>query len=370
MSNWNKCIWHTLVRGCLFRTCLWVTVVLAVRDWAKALTKINLQLLLEDGTLVIYEATEDFGVSSFKDGSNATLSVRWVKRSTHALGMAKQVRAGGTDAVPSPANRLFVPFGDVGGYSGVFITGSNPYWLVKEDFGPARLFECGLSPVYGFTSIGSSHVISLGEVSTLAMLQKMCNPNYSHLILLQDIVIATLPENTHLHREQPFTKVVQNRTYTGLVFMDEMQCYAALSTFEAPFEIFDEEGKPIHPHDSEQALEPTGSRSALEVIEPGSWKTVDGLVHKLLLIRQRSAHAEASLPVMNSGSTRLPCQLPDVHWRPRVRARVRETLLLSEPSSQGAKTSLLKELWVDSLPGNAIFLLPLADATTITAVRV
>lgn len=64
--------------------------------------------------------------------------------------------------------------------------------------------------------------------------------------------------------------------YTDIAYHTETASYAAISTFPAPFEIFQDEGEPLHPYDAEQALQPTAPRSALEIIEPGSWASVDG----------------------------------------------------------------------------------------------
>lgn len=89
-------------------------------------------------------------------------------------------------------------------------------------------------------------------------------------------MICQIPQDTCFAREQPFTKVVQGRLYTDIVYHPETQCYAAISTFPAPFEIYQDEGAPLHPYDAEQALQPTGPRSALELIEAGSWRTVEG----------------------------------------------------------------------------------------------
>jgi cleavage and polyadenylation specificity factor subunit 1 len=78
-----------------------------------------------------------------------------------------------------------------------------------------------------------------------------------------------------MSRELPFTKVVQNRLYTGVAFDKPSQSYIAIASYEAPFEIFDEQGDPIDKA-NQGLLEPTATRSTLELIEPGTWRTVDG----------------------------------------------------------------------------------------------
>lgn len=119
---------------------------------------------MDDGSLIVYEAFEDFGYASLRPGTRDTLAIRWVKVDAQALGASKRSRpVDGGDSL-GPAARHVVPFESLGGNTGVFITGENPFWLLKDDIGPSRLFESTLKPVYGFTSYHDRCVISLGEV--------------------------------------------------------------------------------------------------------------------------------------------------------------------------------------------------------------
>jgi cleavage and polyadenylation specificity factor subunit 1 len=120
---------------------------------------------LEDGTLIIYEAFEDFGYASLRPGVEKTFGLRWVKVDAQALGTSKRSRSANDSDALGPAARHFIPFSGLSGYDGVFVTGENPIWLLKDDVGPPRLVESTLKPVYGFTAYHSHCVISLGEVS-------------------------------------------------------------------------------------------------------------------------------------------------------------------------------------------------------------
>lgn len=122
---------------------------------------------MDDGSLIVYEGCEDFGYASIRPGTKATLAIRWVKVDAQALGALKRSRPADVGDSLGPAARHFVPFDNLDGYAGVFVTGENPVWLLKEDVGPSRLFESSLKPVYGFTSYQSQCVISLGEVCGL-----------------------------------------------------------------------------------------------------------------------------------------------------------------------------------------------------------
>lgn len=91
----------------------------------------------------------------------------------------------------------------------------------------------------------------------------------------QETLAGQLSETTDMSRELPFTKVIENRLYTGVAFDKLSQAYVAIASYEAPFEIFDEQGDPINKA-NQGLLEPTATRSTLELIEPGTWRTVDG----------------------------------------------------------------------------------------------
>lgn len=120
---------------------------------------------MEDGSLIVYEAFEDFGYATLRPGSDKTLALRWVKVQSQALGTAKRARTTKDGDSMGPAARRFVPFSRLSGYDGVYITGENPCWLLKDDVAPCRMFESAFKPAYGFTSYRSKCLISLGEVS-------------------------------------------------------------------------------------------------------------------------------------------------------------------------------------------------------------
>ena len=117
--------------------------------------------------MIIYEAFEDFGYASLRPGVDKTLGLRWVKVDAQALGTSKRPRSANDSDSLGPAARQFIPFSDLAGYNGVFVTGENPVWLLKDDVGPSRLVESTMGPVYGFHFYRSQCVISLGEVRSV-----------------------------------------------------------------------------------------------------------------------------------------------------------------------------------------------------------
>lgn len=54
-----------------------------------------------------------------------------------------------------------------------------------------------------------------------------------------------MPDGICLARDLPFTKVVENRLFTDVALDHPSQSYVAISSFSAPFEIYNEDGDPI-----------------------------------------------------------------------------------------------------------------------------
>jgi cleavage and polyadenylation specificity factor subunit 1 len=211
--------------------------------------------------MAVYEAVRDHGYTAYtdSDSSDRVLGIRWVKVHSQTLGAARPVRARNDDDGLGPASRRLVPFSDLGGHSGLLITGEAPLWLLAEDTASPRLVDCAFKPLYGFTTLAAesgplSGIFSLGE----------------------EVYMAELPENMRFSSEIPFTKVIEDRLYTGVAYHGHSNSYVAIATYDAPFEIFTDEGEPIHRDTDPTRQEPTGTRSTLELIEPGSWKTIDG----------------------------------------------------------------------------------------------
>lgn len=108
------------------------------------------QILLTNGSLAVYEAFSSTSAPVPSSTRNATLGVRFVKVLNRRLSIPVVRRSKVVDAIP-PAAREFVPFHDLASFSGAFITGEDPLWLLATDHGPARLFDHSDRSIYGFT---------------------------------------------------------------------------------------------------------------------------------------------------------------------------------------------------------------------------
>lgn len=92
----------------------------------------------------------------------------------------------------------------------------------------------------------------------------------------QETLLCDMPKDVHFSSTLPFSKVAEGRLYNSVTFDQPSQSYVASAVFAAPFEIFDEDGTPANRLYGEDLQEPESERSALELIEPGSWRTIDG----------------------------------------------------------------------------------------------
>lgn len=209
--------------------------------------------------MAIYEGVRDFGLTAYGESSDATIGIRWIKVHAQALGAARVPRKKDDNDGLGPPNRHLLPYKDLGGHSGMLMTGEAPLWLLAEDTASSRIVECAFKPIYGFTQIAAEHGPMAGLFS-----------------LGEEVYAGNISEESIFSSTLPFTRVIQHRRYTDVAFHALSQSYAAIATYDAPFEIFSEEGEPLHSESDTLRQEPTGTRSSLELIEPGSWQTVDG----------------------------------------------------------------------------------------------
>ena len=114
---------------------------------------------------MVYESFEDFGYSTLRPGARLSMGIRWVKVHCSGLGTARKQKSAAEDTSLSPAQRHLIPFSNLNGYHGMFITGESSSWIIKDDVGPTRLFESALHPTYGFTAYADKGLVSLGDVS-------------------------------------------------------------------------------------------------------------------------------------------------------------------------------------------------------------
>ncbi|KAK4054607.1 mRNA cleavage and polyadenylation factor subunit [Microbotryomycetes sp. JL221] len=211
----------------------------------------HLFILLENGTLAVYEAVP--ALTPQKSHRPMSLGCRFVKTAMRRL--ANSSRRGHTDVDEAPRRDLIALTCGPGESRAVFVTGDEPVWVVASDHGPARVFDAAERNVYGVADVGDGlFAVQVGEILRLSKLSN-------------DICFD---------REIPYTRVRKDRHYAGLAFDLDSRLYVGGAIFDTEFMLFDDEGKPVFVNDRPDMTNPRGARSCLELIVPGSWKTIDG----------------------------------------------------------------------------------------------
>lgn len=118
----------------------------------------------------MYEAVPDYGYAAYREGTNRTLGLRFIKTLYKNLGAVKArttAKTNGASESLGPAPRRFIPFENFGGYSGLVLSGETPLWLIAEDHAAFRHFDSTVKPIFGFcTTSSGSCILTTGEVRT------------------------------------------------------------------------------------------------------------------------------------------------------------------------------------------------------------
>ncbi|KAF8886814.1 CPSF A subunit region-domain-containing protein [Infundibulicybe gibba] len=160
-------------------------------------------------------------------------------------------------------SRTFVPFvtspqpGTT--FSGVFFTGENPSWIMATNKGGLQLYPSGHSVVHAFTSC------SLWESKGDFLLYTDEGPS----------LLEWVPD-FQLDGPLPFRSLPRGRPYSSIVFDPTTSLVIAASSLQAKFASFDEDGNQVWEPDAPNISDPLCDCSALELISPDLWVTMDG----------------------------------------------------------------------------------------------
>ncbi|KAL8292101.1 hypothetical protein RQP46_001567 [Phenoliferia psychrophenolica] len=216
----------------------------------------HLVILLSNGSFAAYEGFPSVLSARPSTRPSGSLGVRFVKVLVKRLPAPRTKRTPG-DTLEAPRRDL-VPFHDVQGFSGAFVLGEDPFWLVAADHGQAHLYEHGEKGVYGFSPCRfeeeGGYVVQSREGAS----------------------VATLAPGVCFDREMPYVRVPRDRRYAAFTFDLDSGLYVCGALFDTVFMNFDDEGKPVFVNDSPDLIEPTNYRSAVELISPGTWSAIDG----------------------------------------------------------------------------------------------
>ncbi|KAF8555471.1 hypothetical protein OG21DRAFT_1496241 [Imleria badia] len=230
----------------------------------------HLFLFMRCGQLAVYEVHSSPSSTPPSGGRSAFVKIIFTKVLSRTFELSKQEEAEKTVlAEQKRISRTFVPFATCpstssnvsGGHTltGVFFTGDRPSWIVRTDKGGHKLFPSGHAVVHAFTAC------SLWESKAEFLVYSDEGP--SLLEWIPDIELDTSLPKRSLPRSRP---------YSNVVFEPSASLIVAASTLQARFASYDEDSNMLWEPDGAGVSFPQCDCSALELISPDSWVTMDG----------------------------------------------------------------------------------------------
>ncbi|KAF4616622.1 hypothetical protein D9613_008890 [Agrocybe pediades] len=144
-------------------------------------------------------------------------------------------------------------------FSGVFFTGDRPNWILAGNRTGVQIYPSGHSVVHAFTPC------SLWESKGDFLLYTEEGP----------CLLEWLP-GFHFDGPLPSRSIPKGRSYSNVLFDPSTSLIVAASTLEAKFTSYDEDGNRIWEPDAPNIADPLCPCSALELISPDMWITLDG----------------------------------------------------------------------------------------------
>jgi len=153
-----------------------------------------------------------------------------------------------------------IPFAQLEGQTGVFITGEKPQWIMSSDAHPVRAYPLKQA---AFAFGKTTHMGGTGE----------------YFIRIEDgSFICYLPPTLNTDFAMPCDRYPMERTYTNIAFDPPSGHYVGAAAITVPFQAYDEEGEIQLGPEGENLIPPTNERSTLELFSQGSdpWRVLDG----------------------------------------------------------------------------------------------
>ncbi|GJE96309.1 CPSF A subunit region-domain-containing protein [Phanerochaete sordida] len=224
-----------------------------------------LLVFLRCGLFTIYEALPTTAATDpLPPTRTSTLCVKFVKTVTRAFDIQQ------TDEVEKSVlaeqkriSRQLIPFvtSPAPGrtFSGVFLTGDRPCWILSTDKGGVKVMPSGHQVVHAFTSC------SLWESKGDFLLYSDEGPS----------LIEWVPE-IQFEGHLPSRSVPRSRPYSHVVFDPTTTLLVAASSLQSTFTSYDEERNVVWEPDEPNVSLPICETSTLELISPDTWTTMDG----------------------------------------------------------------------------------------------
>ncbi|CAG8433080.1 10709_t:CDS:10 [Diversispora eburnea] len=156
--------------------------------------------------------------------------------------------------------RRLIPFTNISGFSGIFVTGVKPLWLICADNNYLRVHPMNADgEIHSFTQFHNVHCVH-GFLYT----------NNEDLCRLSE-----LPKDFKYHMEWPVKKIPLGRSVHGIEYHPEMQVYALLTSSPVDFILLDDNGESVETEQDSAFFLPETQKFVLELISPITWETVD-----------------------------------------------------------------------------------------------
>ncbi|KAJ2917885.1 hypothetical protein MD484_g2498, partial [Candolleomyces efflorescens] len=144
-------------------------------------------------------------------------------------------------------------------YSGVFFTGDRPNWIFATDHGGVQIYPSGHSVVKAFTTC------SMWEGPGDFLMHTEDGPT----------LLEWLPDFNYDY-PLPSRSVPRGRSFSNVLFDPSTCLIVAASCMQAKFASYDEDGNRVWEADAPNVSDPVSDTSALELISPDGWVTMDG----------------------------------------------------------------------------------------------
>ncbi|KZT36486.1 hypothetical protein SISSUDRAFT_989137 [Sistotremastrum suecicum HHB10207 ss-3] len=237
----------------------------------------HLCILLRNGYLAIYEVVP-IPASALRDmpsrHRDTCVPIQFSKMRTYALGSRtlngteKRAAPSVVEAIRKPS-RILHPFkttprlsnGEPGSvtYHGVFLTGDIPLWILATETTAIRIHPCGNNVVHAFSTC------------------PLWGSQGDFLLYTDEgpVLLEWMPE-FDIGTELPSRFVPQGKAYSHLSYDVQSSLVVAVASLKTRFQMFDEEAKAIWEPEEPTVSDPTQECSALELISPDGWYTLDG----------------------------------------------------------------------------------------------
>ncbi|CAI4056013.1 hypothetical protein N7582_000487 [Saccharomyces uvarum] len=161
----------------------------------------------------------------------------------------------------SSIERIMHYFPDYNGYSVIFVTGSVPYILIKEDDSTPKIFKFANIPLVSVTPWSERSVMCVDDIKNARVYTlTVNNMYYGNKLPLKQIKISNVLDDY--------------KTLQKIVYHEKAQLYLVSYCKRVPYEALGEDGEKVIGYD-EEAPHAEGFQSGILLINPKSWKVID-----------------------------------------------------------------------------------------------